>query len=68
MLQSGWKDVWRARAEANEYSWYSTRGRGYRIDHALALNWPGDTAIGASYGHSVRLRKLSDHSMLVVEW
>jgi len=39
MLQTGWVDAWRARnPTGREFSWYSNKGNGFRIDHALCTH------------------------------
>jgi exonuclease III len=69
LLGAGWDDVWRARNGASsEYSYVGHLGRGYRIDHALVLDWPGHLLPTARYDHGVRERRLSHHSMLIVDW
>jgi exonuclease III len=42
-------------------------GRGFRIDHAFASAKLATRARGCWYDHTVRERRLSDHSALVVE-
>ena len=66
---AGYRDVWRDRfPDGREYSWYSHRGNGFRIDHAfassrLALSGSADIR----YSHAERTSGLSDHSALIVE-
>jgi exonuclease III len=65
---AGYRDVWRDRfPDGREYSWYSHRGNGFRIDHAFAS--PGlARRIGAiRYSHVERISGLSDHSALLVD-
>ncbi len=51
---------------ANEYSWYSRSGQGFRVDHVFA-----STALGprsCQYLHPLRDNGLSDHSALEVRF
>jgi exonuclease III len=50
-----------------EFSWYSRKGAGLRIDHALASPMLDERISSARYEHSVRAAGLPDHSALVVE-
>jgi exonuclease III len=69
LLAAGWDDVWRTQNPGlSEYSYVGGHGRGSRIDHALVLNWPPDLFPTARYDHLVRERRLSHHSMLIVDW
>jgi exonuclease III len=72
MLKSGWVDIWRElNPNASEFTWFSDTKHGhfgFRLDHALSLNWSSAEPISARYDHSVRENKLSDHSMLIVDW
>jgi exodeoxyribonuclease-3 len=46
MERIGFSDVWRRRhPDRREYSWFSTRGNGFRIDHAFRA------ALGSGGGH-----------------
>lgn len=64
----GWVDAWRRlHPDGREFSWYSHRGRGFRLDHVF-LSPPLAPALrGAAFAHGVRERGFSDHSALVVE-
>jgi exonuclease III len=65
---AGFHDLWRARhPERREYSWFSHRRNGFRIDHAF-----GSSALHAAtrhcwYDHAGRLAGLSDHAALLLE-
>ena len=64
----GFCDLWRRRyPEGREFSWYSTRGNGFRIDHAFLS--PALTARAGEirYSHEERLRGPSDHSALILD-
>lgn len=68
LLDQGWIDSWRSRHPTRtEFSWYSRKGAGFRIDHALASLALDERISSARYEHSVREAGLSDHSALVVE-
>jgi len=65
----GFCDLWRRRyPEGREYSWYSTRGNGFRIDHAFL----SPTLVGRTgeirYSHDERTSGLSDHSALLLDF
>ena len=64
----GYCDLWRQRyPEGREFSWYSTRGNGFRIDHAfLSPALVGRTG-EVRYSHDERTSGLSDHSALIVD-
>ena len=66
--QIGFCDLWRHRHPAGrEYSWYSTRGNGFRIDHAFLSQCLAARAGPIRYSHAERLAGLSDHSPLILE-
>lgn len=64
----GFCDLWRRRyPEGREFSWYSTRGNGFRIDHAF-LSLALAARVGPiRYSHDERLSGLSDHSGLIID-
>jgi len=64
----GFCDLWRSRnPERREFSWYSTRGNGFRIDHAFLSPSLAARTAAIRYSHDERLAGLSDHSPLIVE-
>jgi exodeoxyribonuclease-3 len=64
----GFCDLWRRRRpEGREFSWYSTRGNGFRIDHALLSPELAARAGAVRYSHEERLAGLSDHSPLILD-
>ena len=66
--QIGFGDLWRHNYPAGrEYSWYSTRGNGFRIDHAFLSQCLAARAGPIRYSHAERLAGLSDHSPLILE-
>ena len=64
----GFCDLWRRRyPEGREFSWYSTRGNGFRIDHAFVSPALAARAGPIRYSHDERLAGLSDHSPLILD-
>jgi exodeoxyribonuclease-3 len=64
----GFCDLWRQRyPEGREFSWYSHRGNGFRIDHAFLSPALARRAGPIRYSHDERLSGLSDHSPLILE-
>lgn len=64
----GWVDLWRRfHGERREYSWYSPKGNGFRIDHAFASASLAGRVVEAAYSHDEREAGLSDHSLLRVK-
>jgi exodeoxyribonuclease III len=64
----GFCDLWRRRhPEGREFSWYSTRGNGFRIDHAFLSPALAARAGAIRYSHEERLSGLSDHSPLLLD-
>ena len=64
----GFCDLWRRRyPEGREYSWYSTRGNGFRIDHAFLSPALVARAGVIRYSHAERETGLSDHSALILD-
>jgi exonuclease III len=66
--QRGFRDLYRhLQPDARDYSWYSSAGNGFRIDHAFGSDRLRARVAGVHYSHDERLGGLSDHSILVVE-
>jgi exodeoxyribonuclease III len=64
----GFSDLWRKRfPEGREYSWYSHRHNGFRIDHAFFSRRLAKRTGEIRYSHTEREARLSDHSPLVLE-
>jgi len=64
----GFRDLWRHRyPDGREFSWYSHRGNGFRIDHAFLSPTLAERAGVVRYSHEERLAGLSDHSMLLLD-
>ena len=65
----GFCDLWRRRyPDGREFSWYSTRGNGFRIDHAFLSDTLAARIGTIGYSHAERLAGISDHSPLIVEF
>jgi exonuclease III len=61
-------DSWRRRNPGvREYSWYSNRGNGFRIDHILSSAKADSMIERVYYDHQPRRSKATDHAALVVE-
>ena len=66
--QIGFRDLWRHRyPDRREYSWFSTKRNGFRIDHAFLSQHLAACARTIHYSHEERIAGLSDHSPLVLE-
>ena len=65
--QIGFRDLWRHRyPDRREYSWFSTRSNGFRIDHAFLSQELVACAGTVHYSHEERIAGLSDHSPLIL--
>jgi exodeoxyribonuclease-3 len=68
VAELGFCDLWRHRyPEGREFSWYSHRGNGFRIDHAFLSPALAKRAKAIRYSHDERLSGLSDHSPLILD-
>ena len=68
VAELGFCDLWRQRfPEGREFSWYSHRGNGFRIDHAFLSPALARRAGAVRYSHDERLAGLSDHSPLILD-
>ncbi|HEX3861997.1 MAG TPA: endonuclease/exonuclease/phosphatase family protein [Stellaceae bacterium] len=64
----GFCDLWRRHyPEGRDFSWYSHRANGFRIDHAFLSPMLAAAADAVRYSHGERLAGLSDHSPLIVD-
>jgi len=64
----GFCDLWRRRnPDGREFSWYSHRGNGFRIDHAFLSPALAARAATVRYSHAERMAGLSDHSPLILD-
>lgn len=67
LLDLGWKDVWREyRQKSKEFSWYGSKGQGYRHDHVMMTPFI-DRPAWAKYSHQERIDDISDHSPLIFD-
>jgi exonuclease III len=69
LMRDGWEDTWRSRNKTKrEYTWISTKQKnGFRYDHALASAELNNKIKTVSYNHDVRLKGISDHSLITVD-
>lgn len=68
ILGVGFRDVWRDRfPEGREFSWYSHRGNGFRVDHAFASPRLALRIGDVRYSHVERAIGVSDHSALLLD-
>lgn len=64
----GWIDGWRMfHNDESEYTWYSNKGNGFRIDHIFCTNTFSRALQKVDYSHQIREEKLTDHSSLIVD-
>ena len=67
LTESGYVDAWRSgHPEGREYSWFSHRGNGFRIDHAFVSPALFPRLVEARYDHGPREDGSTDHSLLAV--
>jgi exonuclease III len=67
--RAGFRDAWRDRnPAAREFSWYSHRGNGFRLDHAFCSAPLASRLRAIRYSHDERLRGVSDHSAIVMDF
>lgn len=63
--EKGLIDVWRnLNPDKKEYSWYSSAGNGFRLDHFYIHSQLNDQVVNCYYEHKYRENKISDHSMM----
>jgi exodeoxyribonuclease-3 len=64
----GFVDAWRhCNPGANDRTWYSAKGNGFRLDHAFISPSLVPRLASCRYSHSERESGLSDHSPLLLE-
>jgi len=69
LLAAGWVDAWRnCNPNAREFTWYSHRHNGFRLDQCLVSPSLANWVTASSLRHDVRIGRLSDHSMLLAEF
>ena len=61
-------DLWRlTNGASREWTWHSTKGNGFRIDHAFGNSaFVAKTAPICTYDHRARETGLTDHSAVVI--
>lgn len=65
--ENGLFDAWRyIHKDKTEYSWYSSYGNGFRLDHFFVKDTLKDKIIDCEYIHEYREQKITDHSMMVL--
>lgn len=68
LLKTGWIDAWRKHnGDLQEYTWFSHRQNGFRLDYCFVSPSLAETTTGARMRHDVRDERLSDHSLLIVD-
>lgn len=68
LLDAGLIDSWRSRnSQGREFSWFSSAGNGFRIDHALCTPEIDAEIESVAYAHQFRELGFTDHSALVVD-
>lgn len=61
----GWVDTWRhLHPEINEYTWYSNKDNGFRIDYIFAAPSLKEKLLDAYHSYDERIKGYSDHSIL----
>ena len=65
----GWTDGFRHFHDmAREFTWYSHRNNGYRMDYAFSSPPMPARLRGVRHSHRARAARLSDHSILIVDF
>lgn len=69
MESQGWTDGFRHfHGDAREFTWYSHRANGYRLDHAFASPPMTARLRNVRYSHAERESGISDHSILIADF
>jgi exonuclease III len=64
----GFVDGWRLfHRDAREFTWFSSKGNGFRVDHVFLSPQLIAVARQVRYSHKERLAGISDHSVLLAE-
>jgi exodeoxyribonuclease-3 len=67
--QLGFVDTWRAAyPKGRDYTWYSSAGNGFRLDHVWASSQMSPRIQHAWHHHEARLTLASDHSAVIVDY
>ncbi len=65
----GWSDGFRHfHGQSREFTWYSHRANGYRLDHAFSSPPMTARLNAVRYSHAEREAGISDHSILIVDF
>ncbi len=68
MATLGWPEAWRyLHPRGRQYSWYSHKKNGFRIDHAYVSPLLLPALQAARYSHRDRKAGISDHSALLID-
>jgi len=68
LMDRGWVDAWRQlNPRTREFTWFSHRRRGFRLDHAFLSPACVPRLRAACFDHAVRERAATDHSALIVD-
>jgi len=68
LLARGWLDAWRhMHPRTREFTWFSHRSRGFRLDHAFLSPACAPRLRAAWFDHAVRETGATDHSALIVD-
>ncbi len=68
LLTRGWVDAWRhMHPRTREFTWFSHRRRGFRLDHAFLSPACAPRLRAAWFDHTVRETGATDHSALIVD-
>ena len=68
MTTAGWRDAWRSlHLDGREYSWFSNRGNGFRLDHAFLSPGIDQTLRGATFSQVERAPTITDHAALIID-
>ena len=70
LKEMGWIDSWRSRNQkAKEFTWSSVRtGNRFRYDHVFASAEFDRQITNIAYDHAVRDTRISDHSLILVDF
>jgi exonuclease III len=66
-IEIGMKDAFKLVNTQQDYSWFGREGDGYRFDHFFVSEDLKEKVIKCYYDHSVREKRLSDHSSMILE-
>jgi exonuclease III len=68
LFETNWIDVIKYFNQKIEYTWYSPKGNGFRVDHVITQKEYINTILEAQYSHIEREEKLSDHSLIIIKY